>query len=123
MKSPDPENVDMSSDAEELSQVSCTDRRSKIADTDRLLKETIENASAGVPETVAISPVLEGVPPPDDAELLKDSDPFGTWGQKAAPLSFNTPLDSGPDSTEWPSSPFSTLTKKSKKKGKADRWA
>ncbi len=116
MKSPDPENVDMSSDAEELSQVSRTDRRSKIADTDRILKETVENASAGLPETIAISSALEEVPPPDDAELLKDSDPFSNWGQTAAPFSFNTPLNSIPDS-EWSSS------KKSKKKGKTYQWA
>ena len=110
MKSPDPENIDMSSDAEQLYQVSCTDRRSTIADTDKQLKETVENASAGLPEPIAISSTSEIVPPPDDAELLKDSNTFNS-NQTAASI------NSIYDSTEWSGS------KKSKKKGKADRWA
>ena len=110
MKRPDPEVVETLSDAEQLYQVSYTDRRSTIVVTDRPYQETVENASAGLPEPIAISSTLEIVPPPEDAELLEDSNI--SWNQTAASI------NSMYDFTELSSSPS---TKKSKKKGKADR--
>ena len=117
MKSPDPENVDMSSDAEQLDQVSCTDRRSTIAGPNRLLKETVGNDSARLPETSTICSASEIVPPPDDTELPKEA-VSSNWVQTADPFSFNTPLNSIDDSTGWGNFPLSTSIKKSKKNGR-----
>ena len=51
---PDPEDVETLSDAEQLCRVSCTNRRSNMADTDRPLQETVENAYARLPESITI---------------------------------------------------------------------
>lgn len=105
MKRPDPEDVETLSDAEQLYQVSCTDRRSMIAVTDRPPQETVENASAGLPESITISSALEIVPPPDDVEP----------GQAAPFFSLNTPLTPISYPTGGSSSPVSIKAKKSKK--------
>jgi len=112
MKRPDPEDVETLSDAEQLYQVSYTDRRSTTADSDRPLQETIENASAGLPESITISSALEIVPPPDDVELPKGSPAF-ELGHPS--FSFHTPSTPVSYSTGGFSSPVSTKAKKSKK--------
>ena len=114
MKPPNPKNVDISSDAERLYQVSCTDCQSMIADSDRLLQETVGNTSAGLPETITISSALELVPPVDDGELPKGSHAIDR-DQMASSSPFSTPSTSVPFSTGWPSSPVSTVSKESKK--------
>ena len=114
MKRPDPEQFETSFDAEQLHQVSCTDRRSMIAVTDRPPQETVENASAGLPESITISSALEIVPPPDDVELSNGS--RATEPGQAAPFfSFNTASTAISYPTGGSSSPVSTKAKKSKK--------
>lgn len=83
MKGPGPKDIESSSDAEQLDQVSCTDCRSHIADTDRPLQETVEDAYDGLPESITISSALEIVPPLSDVELPKSS-------HTASVFSFNT---------------------------------
>jgi len=114
MKRPDPEDVETLSDAEQLYQVSCTDRRSMIAVTNRPPQETVENASAGLPESITISSALELVPPPDDVELPNGSHAIKP-GQAAPFFSFNTPSTPISYPTGGSSSPVSTKAKKSKK--------
>ena len=114
MKRPDPEDVETSFDAEQLHQVSRTDRRSMIAVTDRPPQETVENASAGLPESNTISSALEIVPPLDDVELPNGSHAIEP-GQAAPFFSFNTPSTPISYPTGWSSSLVSTKAKKSKK--------
>lgn len=115
MKRPDPEKFEASFEAEQLHQVSCTGRRSMIAVTDRPSQETVENASAGLPDSITISSALEIVPPPDDVELPNGSHAIEP-GQAAPFFSFDIPSTPISYPTGGGSSfPVSIKAKKSKK--------
>ena len=115
---PDLEDVETLSDAEQLCRVSCPNRRTNIADTDRPLQETVENAYAGLPESIIISSALEIVPPPDDVELPKSALAFEpVQAVPVYPFSItSTPLSS-------PTGGSNTLVSKKAKKSKKDTKA
>ena len=116
LERPDPKDVEILSDAER--RVSYTIRRSNIADNDRPLQETVENAYAGLPESITISSALEIVPPPDDVALPKSALAFEPV-QAVPVFPFNTTPTPLSSPTGGSSSSVSKKAKKSKKDTKA----
>ncbi|KAK3169848.1 hypothetical protein OEA41_009232 [Lepraria neglecta] len=97
MKRPDPEDVEA------------------LSDDEQLYRETVENAYAGLPESIIISSALEIVPPPDHIELPKSSPAFKPV-QATPVFSFNTT----PTPLSYPTGGSNTSASIKAKKSKKD---